>query len=126
MANKTIKFGEREYEVKNKAEEIMLNKWDRAIKTLEEVYEEYHEHEHPKEKTTEKTDCYFYVEAEKGGFGSNFPQFCYHPDYKHLPLGEDLPCKNCPYYINKLDTFELIVGVSRRNKYAKKQNNLNE
>lgn len=126
MDNKTIKFGDREYEIKNKAEEVMLNKWDRAITTLEEVYEEYLEHLHPKEKTSEKTDCYFYVQAENGNFGNNYPQFCYHPDYKHLPLGENLPCENCSYYINKSDTFDLIVCMSRRNKDVKKHNNLDE
>ena len=61
----------------------------------------------------EKENCYFYVEAERGGFGNNYPSFCSHPDNKDIPLGEDLPCEECQYYISHPDIFNLIVEATR-------------
>ena len=68
----------------------------------------------------EKENCYFYVEAERGGFGNNYPSFCSHPDNKDIPLGEDLPCEECPYYISHPDIFNLIVEATRTKPFSQR------
>lgn len=66
----------------------------------------------------DKEDCYFYEEEEHGWNG--FPQSCSHPDNEEMPLGEELPCEECPYYISESDIFNLVVQATRTKPFSQR------